>query len=310
MKQIFVKELMKLAEKDKDLVLLTGDLGFGMFDEFRKKYPKQFINMGIAEQNMIGVAAGLSMTGKKVIVYSIIPFVTFRCLEQIKNDLCYPKLNVKIVGAGAGYMYSTSGSSHHAIEDIGIMYSLPNMKIYSPGTEYEVEECTKNLFADKSPTYMRLGKLIKEDIKRNKFVFGRGSWFNDYNNSDVTIITTGSILPVVLEAMRELNRKGIKCRVINFHVLSPIDVRDLLKVVHDSNLLITVEDHNVKNGLGTIVADMLCQHTSLPFKLKKIGIPNMFVHEVGSIEHIRKTLGLTSNDIVERIINEKNIICM
>jgi len=304
MKQIFVKEIIKLVKKDKNLILLTGDLGFGMFDKFRKKYPNNFINMGIAEQNMCNVAAGLAMTGKHVIIYSIIPFITFRCLEQIRNNLCMSKLNVAIVGAGAGYMYSTSGPSHHGTEDIGAMNSLPNMTILSPGTDYEVEACTKNLFKIKGPVYMRLGKLLSSVKKVNRLRFGRGAWHNIVRDLDVTLITTGGILPIVLEAMKVLNRKGIKCGVLNFHVLSPIDVGELLRAIYNSKLLITIEEHNVVNGLGTIVADMLCQHTSFPFRLRKIGIPNMFVHEVGSIEHIRKTLGLTEKDIINRVEKE------
>lgn len=302
MKKKFIEVLTVMAEKDKDLIVLVGDLGYGVFNEFREKFSKQFINMGIAEQNMIGVAAGLAITGKKVVVYSIIPFVTFRCLEQIKNDLCMPNLNVVIVGVGAGFQYSTSGPSHHGICDIGVMNSLPNLTILSPSTEKEVELCTKNLFNINGPVYMRLGKLLNEKEDKKDIKFKEGTWYGEINHVDVTLITTGEILNKTLNIMNLLNRSEIKCNVLNFHMLKPLDMSRVLAASFKTKLLVTIEEHNITGGLGTIIANNLSQY-KLPFKLLKIGINDKFVKDIGSIEYIRKCLKLTSNDIIKKIRN-------
>ena len=158
MRSAFVKTLIECARRDPRIILLTGDLGFMALEPFIKEFPKRYINAGVAEANMVGMAAGLASTGKKVFVYSIIPFVTMRCLEQLRNDVCYHNFDVKVVGVGSGYSYSTMGATHHAIEDIGALRSLPNLRIVSPGDPLEVELAVKALVKDNGPAYLRLGK--------------------------------------------------------------------------------------------------------------------------------------------------------
>ena len=158
MRTAFVNTLIELAEKDENIYLLTGDLGFSVLEGFIQKFPERFINCGVAEQNMMGVAAGLALSGKKPYVYSIIPFVTMRCFEQVRNDICYQNLDVKIVGVGSGLAYGFLGATHHAIEDIAILRVLPNMTILSPGDPTEARELTLKSYQTKNPTYLRLNK--------------------------------------------------------------------------------------------------------------------------------------------------------
>jgi len=304
MRKKCIEMIEELAKKDRDILVLVGDLGFGYFDNFRMKFPNRFQNMGISEQNMIGVAAGLAMTGKKVIIYSIMPFVTFRCLEQIRNDLCIPNLNVAIIGIGTGIMYGTSGSTHHGTEDIGIMNSLPNMTIFSPGTEKEVEECTKNLFKIKGPVYMRLGKL--EQINNEDSKYGFIKLYGE-KDSKISLFTTGNMLSSVLEVKNILINKGVSCNVIHFHIIKPI--KDyIIPYINTKSILFSIEEHNINNGFGSIISNLLHQY-NITNKFIKIGIEDMFVTEIGNIQHIRKKLKLTPEAIVERILNEKDFIC-
>ena len=187
MRTSFIKQLELICEKDKDVMLLTGDLGYGNFDNFSKKFPKQFLNVGVAEQNMIMIAAGLALEGKKVFAYSIANFPTLRCLEQIRNDICYHDLNVTIVGMGGGFSYGQLGMTHHATEDLGVMRSIPNMVVTAPATKRETVDILKSLYKLKSPSYLRLDKTLAETKFINKFRFGHANKI--MHGNDFTLIS-------------------------------------------------------------------------------------------------------------------------
>jgi len=195
MRDAFIKALEEEAEKNENIVLLTGDLGFSVFESFEKKFPNQFFNCGIAEQNMMGVAAGLSLSGKTVFVYSIIPFVTLRCIEQIRNDICYHDLKVIIVGVGSGLSYGSSGFSHHANEDIGCLKSISNLTILSPSDPNEVRGLIKESVSYNHPVYLRLGKN-KEEIFNQSSDVKIGKMYYLQEGNDVALITHGSIMEV------------------------------------------------------------------------------------------------------------------
>ena len=223
MRTAFIKELEKQAEENKNIVVLVGDLGFSVFDNFRKKFPDRFFNMGIAEQNMMSVAAGLALNGKKVFVYSIIPFVTARCIEQIKNDICYPSLDVVIVGVGSGVSYGSAGFSHHAIEDIALMKSLSDMTVLTPSDPHEVKKLVSECCKYDAPSYLRLGKN-NETIFNNEnqeIIIGKSHYIK--KGKDIAIIVNGNIIEEVKLSQKLLEDEQINPSIISVPTLKPID---------------------------------------------------------------------------------------
>jgi len=301
MKKAFIKQLIEMAKKDKDIYLIVGDLGFNLVEPFKKEFPDRFINAGIAEQNMIGVAAGLALSGKKVFVYSIIPFLTMRAFEQIRNDLCYQELNVVLVGYGAGFTYGTAGSSHHALCDISIMRSLPNMTILSPYDNNETKMCITESINEKGPVYIRLGKA-GEEIDNGAF-YGISKFITPDEKCDVLILTTGQIADECLDAQIALNSMQINIAVGIIHKLKPIDKQFIKDVLSKYKYVIVVEEHSIIGGLGTIVSEIISEK-KINIKLIKLGIDDKFVHEVGSQEYLRDKYGINGEGITDRIVVE------
>jgi len=307
MRKAFVNTLVELAEKDKDIYLLTGDLGFSVFENFAQKFPERFINCGVAEQNMMGVAAGLALSGKKVYVYSIIPFVTMRCLEQIRNDVCYQNLDVKMVGVGSGLAYGTLGATHHAIEDIAILRALPNLTVLCPADPTETRELILKSYQTKNPTYIRLNKTgekilydFSPDIK-----IGRPSILKE--GKDGAIIATGIYLGLAMEIIERLKEMGCNFKLISLHTLKPIDREALLKELEGEKTVFTLEEHNIIGGLGSAVAEILAE-SDWQGKFKRIAIPDKYSSKVGEAEYLRQDFGLVKEKITEQILKEyKNI---
>ena len=230
MRTAFIKTLTELAGEDKNIYLLTGDLGFSVFEAFARKFPGQYINCGVAEQNMMGVAAGLALSGKKVVVYSIIPFVTMRCFEQIRNDVCLQNLDVKIVGVGGGLSYGASGATHHAVEDLAIMRALPNITILCPADPIEAELAVRAMFKIKGPVYLRLGKGREENIHLKSFKFQIGKANLIKRGKDITVIGIGSILKNAILAAEMLEKKyKNSIRIISMPALKKLDKNIFLK---------------------------------------------------------------------------------
>lgn len=303
MKGPFIKTLTKLAEKDKNIYLLTGDLGFAVLEDFANKFPKRFINCGVAEQNMIGVAAGLAMEGKKPYVYSIIPFLTMRCLEQIRNDICYQRLNVKLVGIGGGFSYDSLGATHYAIEDIAILRALPNMTVLSPADPIEAEELILKSYQLEKPTYIRLIRGGEKEIykSRPQLEIGKPSVLKDGN--DGILIATGIQVDVCLDVVERLKESGYGFKLINLHTLKPIDRGLLLREVKEIKNIFTLEEHNIIGGLGSAIAEILAESNWHGF-FKRIAVLDEYPLETGTAEYLRKKYNLDTEQVVDDILKQ------
>lgn len=302
MRKAFVKKLTQLVSKNKDIYLLTGDLGFSIFDEFQKDFPNNYLNVGVSEANMIGMAAGLALAGKQVFVYSIIPFVTLRCLEQIRNDLCYQRLPVKIIGVGEGLSYGTAGATHHALEDIAVMSALPEMTVIAPGDPIEVEYTIEKSLELKGPCYIRLGKSGEPILHKKELIFKIGKAIVLENGQDLTLITTGNMLKTTLEVSNILKKENIYSKVVSMHTIKPIDREIIIKCATDTNVIVSIEEHSKIGGLGSHIASVIFEER-LNIKYLQIALPDKFIHIVGSQNYLKKIYGLTPTQIVSKILD-------
>lgn len=297
MRNAFLSALISLAEGDKDVVLLTGDLGFGVFEEFESRFPDQYFNVGIAEQSMTGIAAGLSLEGKKVVTYSIGNFPTLRCLEQIRNDACYHDANITIVASGGGFSYGALGMSHHTTEDLSILRALPNMSVVAPCTVKECKEATIAMIQGGGVGYLRLDKTAAEDsVIDRSFSLGKSRRYKE--GSDITLIAIGGILDEANIASVELKKHSIDVRVIGVHALKPIDKVAILDAVSETGGIITIEEHNKDGGLGSAIAEVCIDNGVLPKKFSRIGLDNIYSSIVGSQQYLRSRYKMDSEAIV------------
>jgi transketolase len=298
----FINRLCDLAENDPRIMLVTGDLGFGVFNEYRRRFPRQFINAGVAEQNMIGLATGLAMEGRVIFTYSIANFPTLRCLEQIRNDACYHDANVKVVAIGGGFSYGSLGISHHATEDLAIMRSLPGIVVISPCGYWETMEATEAIVDRPGTCYLRLDKSAGDDAPREegeRFRIGKARVLQD--GCDCTIIVTGGILEEVWRVAELLEANGISARILSVHTLKPLDEETILQACQDTAAVITVEEHTIYGGLGGAVAETMMDHGVHPTAFLRIGLEAGFSYIVGSQQYLRKQYGLDSDSISNRI---------
>lgn len=307
MRNIFIKTLNALASKDKDLYLITGDLGFNVLTDFMNSYPDQFINSGICEQNMTSVAAGIALEGKTVFTYSIGNFPTLRCLEQIRNDCSYHDANVKIVSVGGGFAYGALGMTHHATEDIAALRALPNTVVVAPGDLTETEYATKAVYEYKGTCYLRLGKGGEKKIHKsiNNFQIGKAIIMN--NGYDVAIFSTGGILEEALNASRELNQLNISTALVSFPTVKPIDKEVILSYANKVSLIVTVEEHNIIGGFGSAVAEILAENHTKAIQVR-LGMNDTYSSIVGSQAFLREYYGLSSSKIVGSIKSKINKI--
>ena len=302
MRNAFVRTLEGLADIDRNIILCTADLGFGVFDKFREKFPQQFLNVGISEQNMASVAAGLALQGKKPYIYSIAPFVTARCYEQLRNDIAYHNLDVKVVAVGGGFSYPNQGMSHHATEDIGIMRLLNNFKVVCPGDPVEVEAATLALYEAPGPAYLRLGRGGEPEIHKRPLEFKLGQAITVREGKDLVVMSSGNTLPVAMEVYEQLAAKGIYSSVISMPSIAPLDRRAVIEAAAHQrrNILCTIEEHKTIGGLGDAVADVISQSPHHP-RFKKFGIGDEYVSVAGSQDYLRKLNKMDSLSIVSYI---------
>ena len=305
MRIAFVNTLQELAKKNKNIMLLTGDLGYSVFERYIKLFPKQFINMGVSEQNMTGVAAGLAIENKIPFIYSIVPFVTMRNFEQIRNDICYQNLNVKIIGVGAGFSYGPYGHTHHGLEDIGILRTLANLTIICPGDPIETELAVKKAIEIKGPVYIRLGRAGEAIVhdKRPKFSIGKGLIIKE--GKDITIIATGNMLGIGLEVSKKLKNRGISVRLISMHTIKPFDSEIIIDSVKKTKAIFSLEEHSIIGGLGSAVSEVLAEN-NINTVFKRLGVSDRFTKEIGDQEYMRKVNGLSIDSIVEVILKSLN----
>lgn len=309
MRDAFVERLMVLAAADPRIMLLTGDLGFGVLVDptpdgssprYAERFPRQYLNVGVAEQNMTGIATGMAMEGRIVFTYSIANFPTLRCLEQVRNDAAYHGANVKIVAIGGGFSYGALGISHHATEDLAIMRSLPDVTVVSPGDVWEAEEATSALVATPGTCYLRLDKSFAPPThaEGERFELGRARVVR--RGADLTLIATGGILGDVLLAADGLAARGIECRVLSMHTIKPLDAEAVAAAARETGGIITVEEHTIHGGLGGAVAEACLDAAVSPGAFSRIGLRAGFSSVVGSQEYLRSVYGMDAPAIAEQ----------
>lgn len=302
MRDTCIQALIDIGRQDKRLMLLTGDLGFGVLTSFAEMFPDQFLNVGVAEQNMAGVATGLALEGKIVFTYSIGNFPTLRCLEQIRNDVCYHNANVKILCIGGGFCYGPLGISHHATEDLAIMRVLPQMQVMAPGDLAETLLTTRIAYETPGPCYLRLGRGGEPNIHQNPLNFFLGQGIPLFPQGDVALLSTGGILMNAVKAREMLESQGISASLHSLPFLQPLDHGLIQRLAQTSRLVVTIEEHSIIGGLGGAVAEVLAEMWEPKPPLVRIGLREGFSCEVGDQEYLRKIYGLSSEAIVQRVM--------
>lgn len=304
MRDTFVRTLIDIAKKDKDVILVTGDLGFGVLKPYWEQLPDQFINAGIAEQDMTGFAAGLALEGKTVFTYSIGNFPTLRCIEQIRNDCAYHDANVKVVCVGGGFVYGSLGMSHHATEDIAMMRALPNVTVMAPGDLTEAAEATKAIYEQKGTCYLRLGRGGEQKIheKIDNFRIGKAIKIND--GEKIAVFSTGAIFDEAKGAVEMLKEDGLNPALYTFPTVKPIDKDVITECAKKYDMIVTVEEHNIIGGFGSAVAEVTAEMTDKKAKLVRIGLNDMYSCIVGTQKYLRNEYGMSAQKIADRVRTE------
>lgn len=300
MRNAFADEVTELAKTDSRVMLLSGDIGNKLFDNFKKVDPRRFLNCGIAEANMIGVAAGIALSGLRPIVYTITPFTTTRCFEQIRVDICYHKAPVIIVGTGSGLSYAELGPTHHSLEDLAILRTLPGMQVIAPCDITEMRFALRAAIKSNRPTYIRIGKKGEPDIHTSNIEFEIGKAITVREGIDVLFIATGTLLPNVLEAADLLYKQGISSQVASFHTIKPLDENYLKNIAPSYKAIVTVEEHGRIGGLGSAVSEFISQLPNHPPHIR-LGTDDEFMHETGSQQYARRRYGLDSLGIAQEV---------
>lgn len=305
MREAAVKALTELAEKDREVLLLSGDLGYGVLDTFRSKMPEQYFNVGICEQNMSSLAAGLALEGKKVYTYSIGNFPTLRCIEQIRNDICYHNANVTIIAVGGGFAYGSLGMSHHATEDIAIMRSLPNMRVFTPADAAEARAVILKTAEIQAPCYVRLNKGGEPDIHQSydelaDYETGRALQLRE--GTDICIMSAGAITIEAVKAAENLESFGISAAVYSFPSVKPIDEKVIKECAKKYGYILTVEEHNIVGGFGSAVAEIVAEGVGKA-RVIRIGLQDIYSSIVGSQSYLRHVYGMDSEAITNKVLN-------
>ena len=301
MRDTFIKALCSICEKNKDIELITGDLGFGVLKPFFEQHPDQFTNAGIAEQNMTSVAAGMALEGKTVFTYSIGNFPTLRCLEQIRNDCAYHNANVKIVCVGGGFVYGSLGMSHHATEDISVMRSIPNVAVFCPGDAIEAAAITKAIATYPGTCYLRLGRGGEKPMHQSLENYEIGKAIPIKDGRYVAILISGAIYEEIEKAMDILAESGITPSVYSFPTVKPIDAEAIKKCAESHTIIVTCEENNIMGGFGSAVSEVMADN-GLNSKLIRIGIDDTFCGIVGDQTYLRDFYGISGKKIAEKII--------
>lgn len=305
MRNAFADELTKLGDDDDRVVMLSGDIGNRLFDKFKDKNPNRFFNCGVAEANMTGLAAGLAMNGLRPVTYTITPFVTTRCLEQIRTDVCYHDVPVTIVAVGAGLSYAGLGPTHHACEDVAFLRALPNLIVICPGDAWEVRAALRAVMKQGRPAYIRMGKKGEPKVHAGLIEnFEIGKAITVVEGSDVCLLSTGNMLPEAIEAGKILEKAGKSARVVSFHTVKPLDEACLAGVLEKFKLVVTIEEHSLIGGFGSAVAEWAVDNGYDTRKLMRVGTPDKFFKESGEQEHAREQLGLSAHQVADRVLKK------
>jgi transketolase len=302
MRNAFADEITKLAQEDERVVLLAGDIGNKLFDNFKKLCPGRFYNCGVAEANMIGIAAGLAMTGLRPVCYTIAPFLTYRCIEQIRVDLCYHHVPVVLVGTGSGLAYASLGATHHSCEEVGMLRLLPGMNVLAPGDPWEVRSSLRAALQSPNPSYIRIGKKGEPAVHASAPALEIGKAITLREGKDVALLSTGALLPEVMALADLLQAQGVQAGVYSMHTVKPLDVDLLGRVFAASRLVATIEEHSILGGLGGSVAEWKSDHPALPARLLRFGSADEFLHLTAEQEEAREHFGLVAPLMLKRIL--------
>jgi transketolase len=299
MRTAFIETLCAAAEHDPHVWLVTGDLGYSVLERFSTRFPDRYLNAGVAEQNMVGVAAGLALAGKIVFVYSIANFPTLRCLEQVRNDVCYHQLSVKIVAVGSGLAYGGHGYTHHGVEDLGVMSLLPHMTVLAPGDPVETRWATRTLVERPGPAYLRLGKAGEPVVHQKEPPFELGKAVQVMDGTRATLITTGGMLATAMKAAALLSARGLSIRVLSMPTLRPLDEERIRAEAKRTRCLITLEEHG-PGGLGTMAGECLAR-AGLGIRFLPLRLTPEPTLCAGSQAHLCGRHGLSLENIVQAI---------
>ncbi len=296
MRNAFIRALTEAANDDPRIVFLTGDLGFKLFDDFARRFPGRFMNVGVAEATMAGVASGLAFEGKKPFIYSIVPFATLRCYEQIRNDLCYHEADVTVVGVGGGYSYGPNGPTHHALEDIAVMRVLPNMAVVCPGDPAETVAAVHTLAAHRGPAYLRLGRAGEPTVHPGPVSFRLGESLLLRDGGDATVLSTGNMLETAVKSADLLAAEGITCRVVSMPCVKPLDTTALDAAADETRAIVALEEHSMLGGFGSAVAECLAERGAAP-PFRRVAAADRFSHLCGEQDYHRRAHGLTAEGV-------------
>jgi transketolase len=301
MRKTFINTLVKMARKDERIFLITPDIGYSVLEVFRDEFPERYLNVGVAEQNSVSIAAGMALSGLLPYVYTINPFVCMRPFEQIRLDVAYMNTNVRLVGVGGGFSYGAAGATHHTLEDIAIMRVLPNMTVICPGDPWEVENAVKESVSHKGPIFLRLGKQGEPVINNTGSEFKIGKAIRIKEGDDITLISTGNTLEISNKVSEVLKDKNINATLISMHTVKPLDKNAVIDILKKGKPIFTIEEHSLIGGLGSAVADIIAESEYNPV-FKKFGTEDKFSHYVGGHDYIREKFGLTPEKISESIL--------
>jgi transketolase len=297
----FIRTLTEIANDNPNVWLLCGDLGFSVLEDFASRHPGRFVNVGVAEQNLAGVAAGLALSGKTVFIYSIGNFPTLRCLEQLRNDVCYHNADVKVVSVGAGFAYGSQGYTHHAIEDVAIMATLPGMEVFSPCDPTEVRAATQAIASSGNPSYLRLSRAgepvlhpsTPADIRTIAFL---------RDGADAVLLASGPIVSACLEAAGQLAAEGVETAVVSVPCLKPLDSTAIAKIAGSGRPIVTVEEHILRGGLYAVVAGCLASHPDrVPVFGLGIAEPTRKISQGGDRQALLDDAGLSASAIADQV---------
>jgi transketolase len=296
MRSAFINRLCELARKDDRICLIIGDLGFSVVEPFAEEFAERFLNAGVAEQNMIGMATGWSLAeNKTVFVYSIANFPTIRCLEQIRNDVCYHKANVKIVSVGGGLTYGSAGFSHHATEDLAIMLAMPGMVVAAPADAYETDSVVQLAIETTGPFFIRIGKNNEPAVHKDPCSLSIGEPIVYKEQGDILLVSTGTLISEAINAAKMLEKNGLEVSVMGIPFLKPLSIEKVLQALEDKRIVVTVEEHSCFGGLGSVIAEIMAENNiNLPFH--RLYLPE-FISRVGSQKELKKFYGINAESI-------------
>lgn len=298
-----IETIYNAALKDPKIVFITGDLGHMNTEEFQQNFPGRYFNAGMAEQNIIGMAAGMALLGMKVFVYSIVPFITLRCIEQIKVDVCEQNLDVTVIGVGGGLAYGSAGATHYSIEEVGMLRTLPHIKVVVPATPSETKILTQQLIEQGGPAYLRIGTGKEVDRPVDyPLTLGKASVIR--SGKDVSLISSGTIIDEALRVADLLKARGVEVEVINMHTVKPIDAEIVIDRARTKKGVFTLEEHSVIGGLGGAVAEVLATVKNRPGAFGIFGINDQWPKQVGSQQYLRKLLGIDAETVAAGILNQ------